>query len=61
MPPSTPTFPDVPRSFWAHTYIEFIVQEEVTEGYDDGRYHPEIIVTRDQMAVFIYRAFDLPF
>ncbi len=59
-PPSTPTFPDVPESFWAFVYIEFIVQEGVTEGFDDNRYHPEIVVDRAQMAVFIFRGFDLP-
>jgi len=31
----------------------------VVVGYPDGRYHPEFGVTRDQMAVFIARAFKL--
>jgi len=32
----------------------------VTQGYDDGTYRPDLIVTRDQMAVYVQRAFDLP-
>jgi hypothetical protein len=28
-------------------------------GYGDGLYHPERPVTRDQMAVYIARAFEL--
>jgi Tol biopolymer transport system component len=30
-----------------------------TNGYHDGLYHPEIAVTRDQMAVYVARAFGL--
>jgi hypothetical protein len=60
VPPSTPTFPDVPTDFWAFKYIEFLNQENVTKGFADGLYHPEILVDRAQMAVFIYRAFELP-
>ena len=26
----------------------------------DGYYHPEYVVTRDQMAAYVARAFDLP-
>jgi len=32
----------------------------VAGGYPDGLYHPEDVVTRDQVAVFICRAFGLP-
>jgi hypothetical protein len=28
-------------------------------GYPDGLYHPEVVVTRDQMAVYVARAFGL--
>jgi len=58
--PSTATFPDVPTSQWAFKYIEYITSEGVTGGYDDGTYRPLVAVTRDQMAVFVQRAFDLP-
>jgi len=61
-PPGTPTFPDVPSDHWAYKYIEYIAQPSVavTQGYDDGTYRPDLIVTRDQMAVYVQRAFDLP-
>ena len=59
-PPEVPTFPDVNTDFWAYTYIEYIASRHVTQGYPDGTYHPELVCTRDQMAVYISRAFDLP-
>jgi pimeloyl-ACP methyl ester carboxylesterase len=60
-PPATATFPDVPTTFWAYKYVEYIAQPSigVTNGYPDGDYHPEYICTRDQMAVYVARAFRL--
>jgi len=60
--PTTATFPDVPTSFWAHKFVEYIAQASigVTKGYPDGYYHPEYVCTRDQMAVYVARAFRLP-
>jgi Tol biopolymer transport system component len=58
--PSDPrNFPDVPDTFWAYKHIEYCVEHGVVQGYDDGYYHPEITVTRDQMAVYVARAFGL--
>jgi hypothetical protein len=56
-----PTFDDVPVGFWAVDYVEYIAdpRRAVTEGYPDGLYHPEIVVSRDQMAVYVARAFGL--
>jgi beta propeller repeat protein len=56
--PPSPTFPDVPTGFWAYKYVEYIADAGVTEGYLDGLYHPEILCSRDQMAVYVSRAFD---
>jgi hypothetical protein len=53
------TFPDVPDTFWAYKQVEYCVGQGVVNGYEDGLYHPEIVVTRDQMAVYIARAFGL--
>jgi hypothetical protein len=60
-PPATPTFPDVATTFWAYKYVEYIAQPSiaVTKGYPDGDYHPEYVCTRDQMAVYVARAFKL--
>ena len=58
-PPETPSFPDVPADFWSYKYVEYLRQAEVVGGYWDGLYHPELLCTRDQMAVFVARAFGL--
>jgi len=60
--PETPHFPDVGTDFWAYKHIEYIADpaRAVTQGYPDGKYHPEYICTRDQTAVFVQRAFRLP-
>jgi len=59
-PPDTPTFTDVPARYWAYNHIEYLAQNEVVAGYPDGSYQPTATVSRDQMAVFITRAFNLP-
>jgi len=58
--PSTATFGDVPTTHWAFRYVEYIAGEGVTGGYGDGTYRPLLAVTRDQMAVYVQRAFSLP-
>jgi hypothetical protein len=57
VPPAT--FPDVASTFWAYKHVEYCVEHEVVQGYEDGKYHPEGPCTRDQMAVYIARAFGL--
>jgi hypothetical protein len=52
-------FPDVPEGYWSGTAIEACVVNGVVGGYPDGFYRPAALVTRDQMAVYINRAFDL--
>ncbi len=58
-PPATPSFPDVPTDFWTFKHIEYLKAHSIVSGYGDGDYHPEYDVTRDQMAVYISRAFSL--
>jgi len=62
VPPETPTFPDVtPETHaWCYKHVEYIAEAGVAHGYDDGTYRPAAAVTRDQMAVYITRAFHLP-
>jgi len=52
-------FPDVPAGFWSGTAVQACVTNGVVKGYDDGNYYPSNIVTRDQMAVYVARAFGL--
>jgi len=59
-PPATPSFPDVDTGFWTYKHIEYIHGLGIAGGYPDGLYHPEIQCTRDQMAVYVARAFELP-
>jgi len=58
--PGTAFFPDVPTDYWAFKYVEYIKSQSVTGGYPDGTYRPTLGVTRDQMAVYVQRAFALP-
>ena len=58
--PSAATFDDVPTDYWSFKYIEYCYAAGVAQGYDDGLYRPDTLVTRDQMAVYIARAFQLP-
>ncbi len=58
-PDGTPFFSDIPSSHWAYRYVEYCHDQGVVGGYWDG-YHPEEVVNRAQMAVFVARAFALP-
>jgi hypothetical protein len=57
--PVIPSFPDVSADSWAYREVEYVKQQEVVRGYDDGLYHPERGCTRDQMAVYVARGFGL--
>ena len=56
-PPETPSFSDVPSSYWLYKHIEYLAEPGIVAGYADGTYQPTWDVTRDQMAVYIARAF----
>ncbi len=58
--PSTATFLDVPTSNWAYDEVEYCVAHNVVGGYDATHYRPTVEVSRDQMAVFVYRGFIRP-
>ncbi|MFB3880268.1 MAG: S-layer homology domain-containing protein [Armatimonadota bacterium] len=58
-PPSTPTFLDVPELYWAYRHIEYTAGRGVATGYPDQLYRPSGTCTRDQMAVYVARAFEL--
>ena len=56
--PPTPSFPDVAPDGWGgYDAVEYLKAQTIVAGYPDGHYHPEIAVTRDQMAVFVCRGF----
>lgn len=51
----TPTFVDVPFSYWAWSWIERLYAVGITAGCGNGSYCPEYSVTRAQMAIFLER------
>jgi hypothetical protein len=59
VPASPRNFLDVPEESWGYLHIEYCVENGVVQGYEGGYYHPETTVTRDQMAVYVARAFGL--
>lgn len=60
-PPATGEFTDVPASYWAAAWIEQLAAEGITGGCSTTpkQYCPTATVTRDQMAVFLVRTFNL--
>ena len=58
--PAQATFADVPVDHWAYSYIEYVNANQIAMGYPDGRYLPEKVVDRGQMAVFVARAMAQP-
>jgi beta-lactam-binding protein with PASTA domain len=58
-PAATGVFDDVPLSHWAVHWIEQLAAEGITSGFGNGNYCPDVVVTRDQMAVFLVRTFGL--
>ena len=61
-PEVTGVFQDVPVDYWAAAWIEQLAKEGITGGCSTSPmlYCPATPVTRDQMAVFLVRAFNLP-
>lgn len=61
-PPATGTvFGDVPPSNPFAPWIERLAAEGITGGCGGGNYCPTLDVSRAQMAIFLVRAFGLPF
>ena len=60
-PAATGIFDDVPVTYWAANWIEQLYKEGITSGCSQNPllYCPESSVTRDQMAVFIAKTFNL--
>jgi hypothetical protein len=58
-PPATGAFLDVPKTDFTAPFIEQLANEQITGGCGGGNYCPAKAVTRDQMAIFLVRAFKL--
>ena len=61
-PPASGVFQDVPLNHWAAAWIEQLAAEGITSGCSvtPKLYCPTTPVTRDQMAVFLVKNFNLP-
>ncbi|MBI5963344.1 MAG: S-layer homology domain-containing protein, partial [Chloroflexi bacterium] len=59
-PTATGIFADVPVGSFGANYIEQLVADGITSGCGPGSFCPSTTVTRDQMAVFLVRTFNLP-
>ena len=55
--PAVATFSDVPTGADSYKYVEYCVANEVVGGYEDGTYRLTVNVTRQQMAIFVWRGF----
>jgi hypothetical protein len=54
-PPSPPTFPDVGTANPFRLEVEWLVEEGIAEGYEDGTFKPANAVSRQAMAAFLHR------
>lgn len=54
-----PTFRDVPKTYSAYGSIEALNRAGIMGGYPDGTFKPDASLTRDQLAVILYRALKL--
>ena len=48
-------FYDVPAGQWYSDAVAWAVKYGITNGYGDGRFGPNDPITREQLAVFLYR------
>jgi len=52
----TPSFKDVPKTYWAYKEIEGMKKAGFISGYSDGTYKPDGAGTRATLATLLYRA-----
>lgn len=52
---ATDSFSDVADGAWYHDSVTWAAENQLVQGYGDGTFGPEDPVTREQMAVFLYR------
>jgi DNA-binding beta-propeller fold protein YncE len=57
--PAVASYRDVPADYWSYRHVEYLTEVDVVSGYGDGLYRPTNFVTRDQMAVYVARGFEL--
>lgn len=53
--PSTNSFSDVKSDYWAYSSIETIKNKGIVDGYGNGEYKPNQVITRAQFAKNLYK------
>lgn len=48
-------FPDVPENHWAYEYIHYLASRGIIEGYPNGKFLGDRMMTRYEYATIIYR------
>lgn len=56
---SNVTFKDLPTDDWAYPYIAALKQAGIIDGYEDGTFKPNALITRNQMAKIIVKGYGL--
>ena len=49
-------FPDIPENHWAYDYVTKLAKAGIVEGYEDGEFKGNRMMTRYEFATVIYRA-----
>lgn len=49
-------FPDIPENHWAYEYVHELAKLGIVEGYANGNYEGDRMMTRYEMAAIVYRA-----
>ena len=55
-PSLTRLFPDTEENHWAYEYVKTLAGNHIIEGYPDGLFKGERMITRYEMAAILYRA-----
>lgn len=51
----TPTFPDVPATVYYTYPVGWAAQQSIVNGFEDGSFRPDGLLTREQLAAILYR------
>ena len=54
---SAKSFDDVPRSHWAYDAVEYLASKGLVEGYPDGTFQGDKLMTRYELAMIVARAY----
>lgn len=49
-------FSDIPQDYWAYGPIMHAVQKGIVNGYNDGTFRPNQMISREEMVEILYRA-----